>query len=113
MADDAPIVRPPRVVDPDDPTIPAELRDWIKVPSPFKFDGKRDPDTIRNWLQDMDNYATFYELNRFQRQALIPFYLSGAASSWWTTLKNRNELPDTWDRIEEAFKRVLVVYVHN
>ena len=90
---------------PLDAAIPADLRDKLKIPAPSRYDGRRDPDTIRSWLLEMSNYASFHGLTPPQRIAIVPFYLSGPAATWWTALRANDEVPLGWGGVEDAFKK--------
>ena len=84
--------------------VPLEIREKLKIPAPSIYDGKRDPDTLRRWLYDFDNYATFHTLRYQQRVALVPFYLSGSAATWWAARRAADEIPLTWNGITDIFK---------
>jgi Ty3 transposon capsid-like protein/Zinc knuckle len=98
------------MADPIDAVIPAELRDKLKIPAPSRYDGKRDPDVIRSWLQEMDNYATFHGLTNGQRLAIVPFYLTGPAARWWVEAKD--DMPLGWGGVEDAFKKTFLPKNH-
>ena len=83
--------------------IPLELHDCVKVPSPEKYNGRREPDAIRSWLYEITNYATFHGITEAQTIALIPFYLEGTAASWWAAKRVAREIPLTWAAVETMF----------
>jgi hypothetical protein len=97
-------VNPP--VDPVDnqAAIPADLRERIKIPLPAKFKGSREPEAIRKWLLDMNNYSRFYNLTDPQKIALVPYYLDETAAQWWEGIQEADEIPLAWAGVEDLFR---------
>ena len=90
--------------DDNDDAIPADIRDKLKIPTPGKFDGRRDPDTIRAWLYEYNNYAAFHALSDRRKITMIPYFLLGSAATWWASLQNNREVPATWEAVENLIK---------
>jgi Ty3 transposon capsid-like protein/Zinc knuckle len=82
-----------------------DRREAIKIPAPSKYGGRRDADKIRAWLYEFNNYATFHALNDAQKLAMVPYYLEGAASTWWISARNLLNPPRSWQEAEERLKK--------
>ena len=84
--------------------IPAEAREKIKIPTPTRYNGRRDPDTLRNWLYDYTNYTAFHNIPEGQKILLLPYYLEGPAADWWSRRRANAEIPNTWAGVEHAIR---------
>ena len=75
---------------------PLSIRD-IRPPNPQHFSGTHDLYKIQNWIDDVQTYCTFYNLNMNDGEAVrtAGMWFSGEAAHWWRTVKTT--APRRWD----------------
>ena len=60
------------------------ISDKIKMPTPEKFSGSRDGDTVRAFIATVDNYFDLVQLNDTTQQARFVYsLLTGPAVDWF------------------------------
>jgi hypothetical protein len=87
-----------------DQLVPLEQRERVKIPAPSKYNGKRDPEAIREWLYEINNYSAFFEFTDAKKLVLITYYLEGTAAAWWTQKCLSETIPATWVLFETQLR---------
>ena len=68
---------------------PRDLRDKIKIPS---YDGKRDTDSLEEWVSKFEKYFRIYPRDQAQMVLLATMHLEGSAATWWHSYEH-----DVWE----------------
>jgi Retrotransposon gag protein len=76
----------------------------IRPPQPNTFTGTRDLVKVRNWLQEVEQYVEFYNLDKIRGGAVdtAVMWLSGDAKTWWYSVKATGAHPRTWADFTET-----------
>lgn len=85
------------------------------VPS---FNGSMDIETFLDWMSELENFFSFYEIPNDKRVTLVAYQLKGGAQAWWKHLQSNRErqgkLPiSTWERMERELRKMYLPPNHD
>jgi len=79
----------------------APILDNVLTPKIFNGDGE---DDTTEWIEFLENYVKFRQLEYDDVKRLIPLFLKNSAKEWWRSLETANSVPANLDALVAAFK---------
>ncbi|KAG1279595.1 hypothetical protein G6F66_011809 [Rhizopus arrhizus] len=83
---------------------PENNRNNVRIPIPSTYSGERSAAIINLWIQEVERYLNFYNVQPNQWIPYAVTLLKGRSQKWWNHLIQKQEEPQTWEQFKQALE---------